>query len=89
MSADGADWIHDVVREKAPGALTCLDAFHVVKWAGERLDELRRRLASGLRAAGKGDQAAAFTCGCLCPDDNECRRSREEQKSPDRAAAER
>ena len=42
VSADGADWIHDVVREKAPQALICLDAFHVVKWAGEKLDELHR-----------------------------------------------
>jgi transposase len=29
-----------------------------VKWAGERLDELRRRLAAGVRAAGNEDQAA-------------------------------
>jgi transposase len=63
VSADGAEWIHDVVREKAPQATICLDAFHVVKWAGERLDELRRRLASELRAAGKGDQAAALGAG--------------------------
>ena len=58
VSADGADWIHDVVREKAAQAELCLDAFHVVKWAGERLDELRRRLAGELRAAGRDDQAA-------------------------------
>jgi transposase len=63
VSADGADWIHDVVREKAPGALICLDAFHVVKWAGEKLDELRRRLAGELRAAGKGDEAASLGQG--------------------------
>jgi transposase len=63
VSADGADWIHDVVREKAPQALVCLDAFHVVKWAGERLDELRRRLAGELRAAGREDQAAALGAG--------------------------
>jgi transposase len=60
VSADGADWIHDVVRDHAPQALICLDAFHVVKWAGEALDKLRRRLAAGLRAAGKGDQAATL-----------------------------
>jgi transposase len=54
VSADGAQWIHDVVRARAPQALICLDAFHVVKWAGERLDELRRRLAGELRAAGRG-----------------------------------
>lgn len=63
VSADGADWIHDVVREKAPQALICLDAFHVVKWAGERLDELRRRLAAELRAAGSKDQAETLGAG--------------------------
>ena len=63
VSADGAERIHDVVREKAPQATICLDAFHVVKWAGERLDELRRRLASELRAAGHEDQAAALGTG--------------------------
>jgi transposase len=63
VSADGAQWIHDVVREKAPQAVICLDAFHVVKWAGERLDELRRRLAAELRAAGHEDQAAALGAG--------------------------
>jgi transposase len=63
VSADGAEWIHDVVRARAPQAEICLDAFHVVKWAGERLDELRRRLASELRAAGHEDQAAALGTG--------------------------
>jgi transposase len=63
VSADGAEWIHAVVRARAPQALICLDAFHVVKWAGERLDELRRRLAGELRAAGHEDQAAALGTG--------------------------
>jgi transposase len=63
VSADGAEWIHDVIREKAPRAQICLDAFHVVKWAGERLDELRRRLAGELRAAGHEDQAATLGSG--------------------------
>jgi transposase len=63
VSADGADWIHEVVGEKAPQALICLDAFHVVKWAGEALDKVRRRLAADLRAAGKDDQAAALGQG--------------------------
>src|ERR1019366_1877310 len=30
VSADGAEWIHDVVRAKAPQALISVDAFHVV-----------------------------------------------------------
>jgi len=63
VSADGAEWIHDVIREKAPRAEICLDAFHVVKWAGEALDDLRRRLAGELRAAGKDDQAATLGKG--------------------------
>jgi transposase len=63
VSADGAGWIHPVVREKAPQAQICLDAFHVVKWAGEKLDELRRRTAAELRAAGRGDEAAALGAG--------------------------
>jgi transposase len=63
VSAGGADWIHDVVREQAPQALICLDAFHVVKWAGDKLDALRRRLPGELRAAGKGDQATSLGKG--------------------------
>ncbi len=63
VSADGAEWIHPVVREKAPQAELCLDAFHVVKWAGEKLDELRRRTAGELRAAGRGDEAATLGSG--------------------------
>ena len=34
-----------------------------MKWAGERLDELRRRLAGELRAAGRDDQAATLGTG--------------------------
>ncbi|MGH3284822.1 MAG: ISL3 family transposase, partial [Streptosporangiaceae bacterium] len=63
VSADGAEWIHDVIREKAPQAKITLDAFHIVKWAGEAVDELRRRIAAELRAAGKDDQAATLGKG--------------------------
>lgn len=63
VSADGADWIHPVVRAEAPQAELCLDPFHVVKWAGHKLDELRRRLAGELRAAGRGDEAATLGAG--------------------------
>jgi len=60
VSADGAEWIHDVIREHAPQAQICLDAFHVVKWGGEALDKVRRRTAAELRAAGHADQAASL-----------------------------
>jgi transposase len=63
VSADGASWIHPVVAGKAPQAEICLDAFHVVKWAGEKLDELRRRLARELRAAGRDGEAATLGAG--------------------------
>ena len=63
VSADGAEWIHDVIRDKAPQAKIALDAFHIVKWAGEAVDDLRRRLAAELRAAGHDDQAATLGKG--------------------------
>lgn len=60
VSADGAEWIHAAVRAKAPQAVICLDAFHVVAWATRALDEVRRRLAGELRAQGAADAAAGM-----------------------------
>lgn len=53
VSADGADWIGDVVAEHAPHALRCLDAFHAVGWVTDALDEVRRQVWNSLRG-GKG-----------------------------------
>ncbi len=55
VSADGADWIHGVIREKAPRARICLDSYHVVAWANKALDKVRRRLAAQLRATGQAE----------------------------------
>ena len=63
VSADGAGWVHPVVRRRAPQAQICLDPFHVVKWAGEKLDQVRRRIAGELRAAGRSDEAATLGAG--------------------------
>ena len=60
ISADGAEWIHTVAAERAPQALVCLDAFHVVAWAGAALDAVRRGLWNQLRRDGKTDQATAL-----------------------------
>jgi len=60
VACDGADWIHPVVAEHAPDALICLDAYHVVAWAGERVDEVRRRIVRELRAAGRDEDAAGL-----------------------------
>ena len=38
VSADAAEWIADVVTERAPGAVRCADPFHVVAWATDALD---------------------------------------------------
>jgi transposase len=42
VSADGAEWIADVVAERAPNAVRAMDPFHVVAWATDALDEERR-----------------------------------------------
>jgi transposase len=60
VSADGAGWIHTAVRNKAPQAVICLDAFHVVGWATKALDEVRRALGAELRRAGATDMAAGL-----------------------------
>lgn len=60
VSADGAEWIHTVVRQRAPQAVICLDPFHVVTWATEALGRLRRRLAAELKAGGKDGQASTI-----------------------------
>jgi transposase len=52
VSADGAEWIAAVVCERAPHAALCLDPFHVVKWAGDALDEVRRQVWNDARRAG-------------------------------------
>ncbi|MGH7745680.1 MAG: ISL3 family transposase [Candidatus Dormibacteria bacterium] len=60
VSADGAEWIHDVVTARAPQAVLCLDAFHVVAWATEALDAVRRAMVNQLRADGRTDEATAL-----------------------------
>ncbi|GAB6985747.1 ISL3-like element IS1557 family transposase [Nocardioides pyridinolyticus] len=50
VSADGAGWIAAVVAERCPNAVRCADPFHVVKWAGEALDEVRRQVWNEARA---------------------------------------
>ena len=43
VSADAADWIARVVARRCPQAVQCADPFHVVKWATDALDEVRRQ----------------------------------------------
>ena len=50
VSADAADWIADVVAERCPNAVRCADAFHVVAWATDALDEVRAQALREARA---------------------------------------
>jgi transposase len=45
VSADGAEWIHAVVKERAPQAVLCLDPYHVVAWVTKALDKVRLGLS--------------------------------------------
>lgn len=42
VTADGARWIADCVTEFCPNAERCIDPFHVVAWANDCLDEVRK-----------------------------------------------
>lgn len=43
VSADSAEYIAKAVARNCPDAEQCADPFHVVKWATDALDEVRRR----------------------------------------------
>ena len=44
VTGDGARWITDCVNEFTPDCERCVDQFHVVQWAMEALDEVRREV---------------------------------------------
>lgn len=52
VTCDGAEWIRTVVADKAPDAIVCLDTFHVISWATDALDEVRRGEWNQLRRTG-------------------------------------
>ena len=43
VSADGARWVDEAMSEWVPQATRCVDTFHVVQWATDLLDEVRRQ----------------------------------------------
>ena len=44
VTGDGANWITECVNEFTPDCERCVDPFHVVQWAMEALDEVRREV---------------------------------------------
>jgi len=53
VSADAAEWIAVTVAARCPNATLCADPFHVVKWATDALDEVRRQVWNDARKGGQ------------------------------------
>lgn len=59
VTCDGAEWIRTVIAARAPEAIICIDTFHVISWATDAVDQVRREEWNRLRQA--GGAAAAKT----------------------------
>ncbi|MFP5380522.1 MAG: ISL3 family transposase, partial [Vicinamibacteria bacterium] len=57
ISADAAEWIGDCAITNCKNATLCLDPFHIVRWATQALDVVRRWVWNTLRRMGLGDRA--------------------------------
>lgn len=57
VSADGADWIAMVIAERCPNAVLCADPFHVVRWATDALDQVRRAAWNEARKQARSEPA--------------------------------
>lgn len=53
VTADGAEWIKNVLARRCPKATVCLDPFHVVSWATNALDHVRRAVWNEARRSGQ------------------------------------
>ena len=63
ISADAAEWIGDCALAACGNATLCLDPFHIVRWASQALDVVRRWVWNVLRSIGLGNRAAQLK-GC-------------------------
>jgi transposase len=57
ISADAAEWIGDCALTACKNATLCLDPFHIVRWASQALDVVRRWVWNTLRLLGAGGRA--------------------------------
>jgi len=53
VSCDMASWISGPIADRLPGAVRCVDPFHVVQLATDALDEIRRDVWNQARKAGE------------------------------------
>jgi transposase len=51
VSADATGWIERTVYDRCPNTVVCLDTFHIVQWATNALDEVRREIWNQARRA--------------------------------------
>jgi len=57
VSADAAEFIAKVVAKNCPSAVRCADPFHVVRWATDALDEVRRQAWNDARRLARETEA--------------------------------
>ncbi|GEP36332.1 transposase for insertion sequence element IS1557 [Nocardioides szechwanensis] len=58
VSADGADYIAEVVAQRCPNAVVCADPFHVVQWANDALTKVRLESWRAARKLARRDPPA-------------------------------
>ena len=58
VSSDGAEWILAPIGQHCPNATICLDPFHVVQWATNALDNVRKAIWHEVRRSGQHGAAA-------------------------------
>jgi len=63
VSADTASWIKTTVTRRAPQAILVADPFHVVAWATQCLDDVRREVWNQARKAPGGQTLAGSRVG--------------------------
>lgn len=63
VSADTASWISKTVAVRAPQAVVCADPFHIVSWASQCLDDVRRQVWNQARRKPGGMKAAGSHVG--------------------------
>jgi len=67
VTADGARWIADCVKDYCPNAERCIDPFHVVAWANDCLDEVRKQAIRQAKADASENKKAERTKKKIIP----------------------
>ena len=66
VSCDMASWIAGPVAERCPGAVRCVDPFHVIQLATDALDEVRREVWNEARRHGNMELARDLKGARFC-----------------------